>query len=802
VRVKLFSFASRYFVGTITSLRAWMVVVGVMLLATGPGASGSGPDVTVRLDPNREHQPIDGFGVAQVRYGPWHPWDNGPSDPAVSLYSHPGRSQLLDVTFSALNGIGATILRTKITSALIPALQNEHERNDQAQAWMMREAVARGPVKVLATAWSPPPWMKTNSSTLSGRCSNDRRYTCPLDDGDCGCDEDADCGTGNRCELGELRSGDYQAYADYLSHFVRDYAAHHRVNIYAVSMANEPDAQIEWDGSAWDGESIATFLDSYLRPTFRARGITTKVVAPEAAEWNAVPTLMGPTMNNSGALGQVDIIAGHQYNGELTRPLPAALAGKRVWMTEYSEGNTGKINGAIAQAERIHKTLTGNARASAWLWFIYFGGPLDLNQPGGLVRSDGTSIVPGKAFWALGNYSKFVRPEFVRIDAISSRSTVLTSAYKDPVSGQLVIVVINKDTVARSVRFTGVPTSAVATPYVTSDTMDLEPRADVSIGAAAVAVPARSVVTYVMAPPRLTSDILWRRTDGSTAVWLGSIPATVSYPGAVGNEWQIQGVGDFDGNGRGDILWRSINGDNVIWDDAKAPGHWISPVGNEWRVVGIGDFTSDGKSDILWRSVNGDNAIWPGGNAPGYWISAVNDGWRVVGIGDFNKDNTSDILWRSVNGDNVIWPGGNAPGFWLGPLDGNWQVQGVGDFDGNRESDILWRCVPQAPASACGNAVAGSVAIWHFSNGNYGWTSWPGALDFNWQIQGVGDFDANRESDILWRCLPRTPATACGNAASGSVAIWEFSNGNYGWTTWPGALDNSWQIQSVGRFDR
>ena len=43
------------------------------------------------------------------------------------------------------------------------------------------------------------------------------------------------------------------------------------------------------------------------------------------------------------------------------------------------------------------------------------------------------------------------------------------------------------------------------------------------------------------APLRLTSDILWwRKTDGKTMVWLGSIAATASYPGIVGNDWQIQ----------------------------------------------------------------------------------------------------------------------------------------------------------------------------------------------------------------------------------------------------------------------
>ena len=141
---------------------------------------------------------------------------------------------------------------------------------------------------------------------------------------------------------------------------------------------------------------------------------------------------------------------------------------------------------------------------------------------------------------------------------------------------------------------------------------------------------------------------------------------------------------------------------------------------------------------------------------------------------------------------------------WPPSLDNDWQIQGVGDFDSNGQSDILWRCKPQAPATKCGTTTAGTVAIFAFverqlSNP----TIRPGALDFNWAIQGVGDFDANGSSDILWRCLPKSPATACGNAPEGSNAIWQFVVGRYAWTTWLQALvPPAWKVQGVDRFDR
>ena len=205
------------------------------------------------------------------------------------------------------------------------------------------------------------------------------------------------------------------------------------------------------------------------------------------------------------------------------------------------------------------------------------------------------------------------------------------------------------------------------------------------------------------------------------------------------------------------------------------------------------------RSDILWRSTLGDTWMWNGS----YWsfLGSVGNDWQIQGVGDFDGNGLDDILWRGRYGDNVIWSGGNAPGFSIPWENGNWLVQGVGDFDRNGQSDILWRCKPGS-APKCGTTTAGTVAIWAFSNGNYGWPIRPGVLDFNWEIHGVGDFDANGESDILWRCLPKSPATACGDAQDGSTAIWNFSNGLYGWTTWlPYVLNRNWKIQGVGHFD-
>ena len=84
-----------------------------------------------------------------------------------------------------------------------------------------------------------------------------------------------------------------------------------------------------------------------------------------------------------------------------------------------------------------------------------------------------------------------------------------------------------------------------------------------------------------------------------------------------------------------------------------------------WKIAGTGDFNGDGKSDILWRNTStGDNAIWKSGDAATCQQCAghlADQNWKIAGTGDFNGDGKSDILWRNTStGDNAIWKSGDA----------------------------------------------------------------------------------------------------------------------------------------------
>ena len=270
-----------------------------------------------------------------------------------------------------------------------------------------------------------------------------------------------------------------------------------------------------------------------------------------------------------------------------------------------------------------------------------------------------------------------------------------------------------------------------------------------------------------------------------------SVPvnAAIAYPQGTGTILDKQGGGDFNGDGKPDILWRNqATGDDLVWlmnGTTLAGGAVLTPVTDTtWTIAGTADFNADGKTDILWRNTaNGANLVWfMNGTtlASGAVLTAVSDlNWRIVATGDFNGDGKPDILWRhQASGDNLVWfMNGTAVagGAVLTPIaDTSWVVGGVGDFNGDGKPDILWR-----------NQASGDNLVW-FMNGT---TIASGAVltpisDVSWQIRGVGDFNGDGKPDILWR-----------NQASGDNLVW-FMNGTTltGGAVLTSVTDTTWKI--------
>ncbi len=244
------------------------------------------------------------------------------------------------------------------------------------------------------------------------------------------------------------------------------------------------------------------------------------------------------------------------------------------------------------------------------------------------------------------------------------------------------------------------------------------------------------------------ADILWRRSTGEVRLWIDGIPGTasISYQNQGGvldpHQWVIRAVGDFDGNGKADIYWVK-NGDQVTSSDPDrgrtaiwymSGANWtgeayFSKLTTDLALKGTGDFNGDGRTDLLFRNTTtnrfrihfgGGGTLFPGQSAAGIteqcdgsaiasncsivhgpsyynqytddsagrgYPAPVSSAWDVVQIADFNHDGRDDILWRS-GGYLVVWfldgarflgeasvmfPGETSAHY----VDSNWETAGI-----------------------------------------------------------------------------------------------------------------------------
>jgi hypothetical protein len=176
------------------------------------------------------------------------------------------------------------------------------------------------------------------------------------------------------------------------------------------------------------------------------------------------------------------------------------------------------------------------------------------------------------------------------------------------------------------------------------------------------------------------SDILWRHDGGLVTDWMGN--ASGGFASNYGNlasnvatSWHIAGTGDFNGDGRDDILWRHDSGLVTEWLGTANGGYAdnyanaAANVATSWHIAGTGDFNGDGRDDILWRHDSGLVTDWLGTAGGGFTPNNGNamaqaaPGWSIAGIGDYNGDNRDDILWRSDGGQVTDWLGTANGGF-------------------------------------------------------------------------------------------------------------------------------------------
>ena len=251
------------------------------------------------------------------------------------------------------------------------------------------------------------------------------------------------------------------------------------------------------------------------------------------------------------------------------------------------------------------------------------------------------------------------------------------------------------------------------------------------------------------------ADILWRDpSTGKNQLWFmdGETVLSTNNINFASTNWQIKGVNDFNGDDKADILLRnSVTGENVFWlfDGAtRIGGGKINSVVLDWNVADTNDFNGDNKADILLRnSITGENSLWMFDGltriGSGNIKRAILD-WDVADTNDFNGDNKADILLRnSVTGQNSLWTMDGLTRIGSGNINGatlDWDVADTNDFNGDNKADILWR-----------NSVTGENILWMMDDRTRIDTSNIGDAAIRWEVGGTSDFDGDGDPDIFWR---------------------------------------------------
>ncbi|OME80231.1 hypothetical protein BK120_20635 [Paenibacillus sp. FSL A5-0031] len=470
------------------------VVMSLVLstLIVLPLTAHAASDVTVNW--NDVKQEIDGFGVSQA----------GWSDAIYDL-AEPARSEVMDLLFTQDKGIGLSILRGEIFPQFNPAPETYDFNARPDQVWVMQQAKARGVDKIIATAWSPPAWMKTNNSTTNG---------------------------------GFLKSENYGDFATLMATFIKEYKLQFGIDLYGVSLTNEPNSMtfLSWNSSEWNSTNIQVFLKNYLKQAMINQGVQNKkVIVGESSWWSE--DLVKDALNDPASAERIDIVGGHNYpvpviNAELpTNPFTtAASKGKKVWMTEVSKVDSYDpgINSGLKFAKQIHDFVT-KANVNAWL---YWTGAIPGNNDEGLINvNKATSTYQlTKRYYAFGNFSKFIKPGYVRIGASENpQSGVYASAFKDPATGKFTIVAVNDSDSSAEVNFNPSGfTAGKLTPYTTNSDLNMAkgPNVPLAGGKFKTVIPAKSVITFVGengsapdSPPQTLTDDLnnWSKTSSHTS---------------------------------------------------------------------------------------------------------------------------------------------------------------------------------------------------------------------------------------------------------------------------------------------
>lgn len=474
----------------VTSPVATLLTAALLGLAgcrkTDPGTTPAPgpPGVEITVETTKTYQTIAGFGGfgAQDVY-----WSNGPFTS--------GRF-VKDI----VEDLGTTIIRDELPTSFEIENDNDdpnvtnldgynltrsipgHHAPFAARVPHLKAMRAAGVETFIVSVWSPAPWMKWNNRIDNGTPNNDAPAY------------NANPTTASN----QLKVANYEEFAEMCVAYCRIFKREIGIDLYALSIQNEPRFSQSYQSCVYDGPALRDLLIVVGR-RFKKENITTKLFAPEDVGWfDGVKGMTLPMLENAEARSYLDIVATHGY--ALDGILPAstdattwqamygwgAAHGLPLWMTETS-GYSNDLAGAISLNNAMYTALRfGNV--SAWVFWSLSGEGLSGYN---LISNNG---LKSKRYFVSKQYYRYVRPGAVRVEASTANADILPLAFvKD---GLTTLVISNVGNTETPVQIKGDGTSAQYKVFRTSATENCKELTNVKAGERIV-LPAQSVVTLV-----------------------------------------------------------------------------------------------------------------------------------------------------------------------------------------------------------------------------------------------------------------------------------------------------------------
>ncbi|MBL8027819.1 MAG: glycoside hydrolase family 30 protein [Fibrobacteres bacterium] len=386
---------------------------------------------SVLLDDAVKYQKIEGFGGAFT-------------EAAAFVYSKLNEDQqkeFIQAYFDEVNGLGYSLCRTHINSCdfalgnyaycekdgdySLETFSIEHDR--KLLIPLIKTALKKKQdLRIFASPWSPPAWMKTNHQMNRG---------------------------------GSLKPECRKAWADYYCRYIREYSKE-GIPIWGLTVQNEPEVVQTWDSCIYTAEEERDFVRDYLGPALHKEGLADVRLMIWDHNRDKIYDRAKVVYSDPEAAKYVWGTAYHWYvmdGFENVQRVHDAFPDKHLIFSEGCQ-EQGPHLGDYATGERYAHSIIAdlNRWTEGWVdWNMLLdinGGP---NHVGNfcsapiIADADNGKLLYQSSYYYIGHFSRFIKKGAVRIVSTSTRDELETLAVINP-DGKVVAIVLNRSELKRT----------------------------------------------------------------------------------------------------------------------------------------------------------------------------------------------------------------------------------------------------------------------------------------------------------------------------------------------------------------